>query len=439
MAAISITERVQGTKRKEMVPVALSSADSTSRSVFQRTVTSPIGELDIELPETSPFLLTQTALDRLAQIRYARKAISAQDKLAKQTGFAMRDPSSQKKEHWKIIEPFLQKEIKQKKTDWPSRGLHGEIPVPALPGDRLEYEFGQTTAPKGRLSRFGVGQSQGSRDRQEDRILTDFPVKFGSPEKGVFEGSICTILDGHGDDGRAVSHVEDRLGRDLEDILHDAVARSDKPVLDEIVPDSFCRLAEWLKMSCLDQARQTGKKRGGTTMTSVLKIGAEMWIANVGDSSAILVKRGSTVSLTERASLKEDRFRRIHERLGNVLTHEAHPRVMAPHTKVGEATLSMGRAIGAHPWMPCIPKITKLVFGAGQDDPQAGKVYCGTDDCLVLVTDGITDNLTKDELGSVVRVARLKKYSMQYVARRTAELVSSIPASDNCSILIKRL
>ncbi len=437
MAAISSTERGQGTKRKDPEPVVLSSADAASRSVFRRTVTEviepPIGELDIELPETSPFFLTQTALNDLARIRYARGATSAEEKLAKQTGFAMRDPHSQEKTHWKVISHILQELIKQKKTDWPSRGLHGEMPVPALPGDRLELKFKQTR-PKKHPSRVGVGQSRGARDYQEDRILKDSAVKFGS-----FEGRICAIFDGHGDDGRAVDHVVDRLGRDFEDILHDAVTRSAEPVLDEIVPDSFCRLAEWLKRSCLDQVRQIGGKRGGTTMTCTLQVGAEMWVANVGDSSAFLVKRRETVSLTEKASLEEGRFRRIHERLGNQLTREAHPRVMGPRSKVGDPVLGVGRANGAHPWMPCTPKITKLVFGPGLDDPLTGKVYCEEDDCLVLATDGVTNNLTKDELGSVVRVARLQKHSMDYVAQETAKLVGSILQSDNGSILIKRL
>lgn len=283
----------------------------------------------------------------------------------------------------------------------------------------------EATPPSGSepTSQAEGAQAAGSRPYQEDRLLPTEVVRFERNGR-TCEGSLFGILDGHGDEGRGADFVKANLKNEFARILTERLKTAE--LFEDAVGDAFVQVCDHLAKTYQRPEYRVGGSVGGTTVCVGFRFEKKIYLANVGDSRAVLVKKGDFFQVTEDADPANERFKTFYVRRGIKTTHY---RVHSPDEKYH---MGLARAVGSHAWMCNKPKISIIYIGVGRDNPDEGLVFCGKGDRLVFVTDGVTGRKTSEE---IARMAALT-IKVSTAAKKIAEQAAAFRGSDNASVLI---
>lgn len=264
---------------------------------------------------------------------------------------------------------------------------------------------------------IGVAHCQGLRDRMEDQTLTDsFTVHTTHGDVPI---NLTALFDGHGGtSGSAYAK---------EHLIHHLKQR-----LEEGNPDQLTDTQIWnsLKLALVDLGHSIPLKddnsSAGTTANVVLKIGDKIWVANTGDSRAVLVPpQGNAEQLSLDAKPNDERFRpSIEKRDGHLSGNE---RFGFRVNGVGTA-----RSLGDHG-----------AFGAVSARPTITVYDCPTEGWpgykLLQACDGLTDLVTSEQIGGLVQEATDKKMSNAQTAGFLTGLAYEAGSGDNISVMLTSL
>lgn len=254
----------------------------------------------------------------------------------------------------------------------------------------------------------GVADAQGTRESMEDTYLAEkVDVKIdGSPVKV----KISALFDGHGGKGMAdyaKSHLVKHLKKRLEEFNHSGLQD----------------VGVWnaLKIALVDLSRSYKEHEGGATANVCLQIGRKVWMANVGDSRAILLTpEGTTVQLTEDQKPHIEKYAKGIEKRG--------------HNVIGgrlDGILAVARALGDHESMggaSARPKITLYELPEGS---QASY--------LLQACDGIWDVASSDQVGQLAHQLLKKGRSLPVVAADVVKAAFQAGSTDNMTVMLRKL
>ncbi|KAG6529025.1 hypothetical protein ZIOFF_011217 [Zingiber officinale] len=173
------------------------------------------------------------------------------------------------------------------KGDWGIFRLLGfySFPIPSnlgiqLAGPSLTVGKGRSSNSRTRIS-YGYSLLKGAADHPiEDYHVAKF-INVGDQELGLF-----AIFDGHSGDS-VPAYLQDHL---FTNILEEEELWSD--------PDAAIRRAyERTDNEILSHSRDLGRG-GSTAVTAILVNGTKLWVANVGDSRAVLARRGEAIQMS---------------------------------------------------------------------------------------------------------------------------------------------
>lgn len=245
---------------------------------------------------------------------------------------------------------------------------------------------------------------RGGRPYQEDRYQA---IRGGDDEATSLYG----VFDGHGG-SRAAQYCKEHL---LQHASKDPRLLKVDPK--EVLTNAFFRTdAEFSAL-----ARQFGFNDGTTAVAALVSAveggGRRIHVANAGDSRAVLVQRGGRavgMSVDHKPN-REDEMARI-KKLGGKVVHWGQWRV--------NGVLAVSRAIGdvsLQPYVTCEPELYER------------DVAGGTDEFLVLASDGIFDVLQNDDVARLVDVAKSDFVNLARILCNEAIILGS---SDNVTAVV---
>jgi len=248
----------------------------------------------------------------------------------------------------------------------------------------------------------GVWSIQGGRAHMEDTYQAVASVD-GDPSRAFF-----AVYDGHGGH-RASDYTAQHL--------HKIVLQSpmykfeDDPVM--ALENGFKELDQnWLKLATPNNWDD------GSTAVAALITGGTLFVANAGDSRAVLSHCGKAVEMShDHKPAREDEKRRI-EKLGGRIIHYGTWRV--------EGVLAVTRAIGDRRlkrFVSAVPEIKMRSLKEG-------------DQWLILASDGVWDLLTPQMAVDIVCSVGHTKGGAQLAARRVVEAAYKRGSMDNITALV---
>jgi len=242
----------------------------------------------------------------------------------------------------------------------------------------------------------GVYSIQGSRGYMEDNYQA--AVNLGGKPKHAFYG----VYDGHG--GHRASDF-------TAEHLHKLCQKNDyEHQTSEALLDAFKELdTMWLTVAT------SSNYDDGSTAICALIVGQTLYVANVGDSRAVLASSGKAEEMSEdHKPGREDEKKRI-ENLGGRIIYYGTWRV--------EGVLAVTRAIGDRrlkKYVSAVPEIKQRKLQAG-------------DDFLILATDGVWDVLSSQE--AVEEILECGDDTRE-MARRLTETAYKRGSMDNITSLV---
>ncbi|OQR88114.1 protein phosphatase 2C [Achlya hypogyna] len=245
---------------------------------------------------------------------------------------------------------------------------------------------------------YGVAEMQGKRPYMEDRYVASGTLN------GKADASFYGVFDGHGGDGASEYCAEMLCANVTQDPMYTQYPK-------EALTKGFLRTDE-----DYTQLANRRNRDDGTTAVTVLAQGNTLYVANVGDSRAILVKKdGEAVALsTDHKPNRPDERERVTNMGGHVIFWGVW-RV--------EGILAVSRAIGDRmlkPYVIAEPEIT-------QHERTADDAF------LVLASDGVWDVLSNAEVARLV----LQADSIHLAAKTVMEYAYQRGSLDNiCAMVI---
>jgi len=242
----------------------------------------------------------------------------------------------------------------------------------------------------------GVYSIQGSRAHMEDTYQA--AINLGGKPKHAFYG----VYDGHG--GHRASDFS-------AEHLHKLFLKNDyEHQTNDGILDAFKELdTMWLTVAT------TNNYDDGCTAICAIIIGQILYVANVGDSRAVLACSGKAFEMSEdHKPGREDEKKRI-ENLGGRIIYYGTWRV--------EGVLAVTRAIGDRrlkKYVSAVPEIKQRKLQVG-------------DDFLILATDGVWDVLSSQEAVEVILECGDDTREM---ARRLTETAYKRGSMDNITSLV---
>ncbi|KAA0146519.1 hypothetical protein FNF29_07991 [Cafeteria roenbergensis] len=246
---------------------------------------------------------------------------------------------------------------------------------------------------------YGIDFHIGQRPYMEDRHVVAGEV--GGDACQSFYG----VFDGHGG-WRAAEYCQLHLSTQVEEMLvRDPEPSKALVAAFEQTDREFLRCANGRQLPWED----------GTTAVAALVRGSDIWVANAGDSRAVLVRTDGSVrplSLDHKPNRPDERDRILST--GGSVIHHGVWRV--------QGMLAVSRALGDRalkPWVPPTPEICRHTI----DEADA---------FLVLATDGLWDVMSNEEVGGAIYAVA----APQTVAERLVREALSRGSSDNVTALV---
>lgn len=247
-------------------------------------------------------------------------------------------------------------------------------------------------------------QDQGGREYMEDRIdICETLIK---------DYEYYAVFDGHGG-----SDIVEYVKQNMRGILINLINNKETLQLneDDILYQGLKTIVEKLPTSVA--------KHQGTTAILVLRRANEMWVANVGDSRAIIsLTDGNSIQLTDdHKPNREDEYRRITSQGGFVA-----PSFKGDVYRVN-ASLAVSRSIGDLSLFPHVTWKPEITYAS----------IATTFKFLVLATDGIWDVLDNNDVSTILSLHATN--NINSVAKDICVLARMRNSTDNISVIIVRL
>lgn len=260
--------------------------------------------------------------------------------------------------------------------------------------------------------KIGIAHMQGKRDSMEDEhLVTDISFKAGASS---LSAEIYGIFDGHGGSSASEfskNHFADELKKSLEKFNRNGLSEEG---IFAAIKEAYLNLDNAYKGSA------------GSTANVAIILNNELWVANVGDTRAVLNNGGTAIQLSEDQKCDNQKYvKGIVKRGGNII-NVGIPRV--------NGNLAVPRAIGDHDIKGiaghnCIvhsPKITKIPLSEIKNNS-----------ALILACDGVWDVCSSPQ--AVEFEKRHHAQSPDDVAEGLIVKAYNAGSSDNLSAMVIRL
>ncbi|MBA3815229.1 MAG: protein serine/threonine phosphatase 2C family protein [Parachlamydiaceae bacterium] len=268
-----------------------------------------------------------------------------------------------------------------------------------------------------KIGRIGVVHMQGLRPQMEDyHIATQLTFSIKSL---IYSIPLYGIFDGHG--GVACArYLAKNLARYLKLHLETALT------LTNSIDEEDVAIFNVLKLAFVDLGanyRKFYRGEGGSTANIAIIFKNQLWVANVGDTRAILVASGKVIALSEDAKPGLEKYRKgVETRHSTVIDVDGVPRV--------GGNLATARAVGhseTHSGVNPRSKIIKYPLNQLTE----GKNY------LIIACDGLWDVASSIEVAKTVQ--KISHLSPEEIASFLARKAFEAESSDNLSVLVVAL
>ncbi|XP_061686809.1 protein phosphatase 1K, mitochondrial [Syngnathoides biaculeatus] len=285
-------------------------------------------------------------------------------------------------------------------TTWDSFGIwDNRIDEPILLPSSIRYG---KPIPKVSLSKVGCASLIGQRKENEDRFqlsqMTDNIIYFA-------------VFDGHGGPEAA-----DFCDKYMESFIKDLVVDEDN--LELVLTKAFLEVDKALAKHLHHSSIAPGANAGTTATVALLRDGIELVVASVGDSRAMLCRKGKALKLTvDHTPERKDEKERI-KRSGGFITWNS----------LGQSNvngrLAMTRSIGDFD----LKNIGVIA------EPETKRITLSPvhDSFLALTTDGINFIMNSQEICNVINQCHDPKEA----AQRISEQALQYGSEDNSTIIV---
>ncbi|KAK3152651.1 hypothetical protein QOZ80_2BG0161760 [Eleusine coracana subsp. coracana] len=257
------------------------------------------------------------------------------------------------------------------------------------------YASGGWEREDGKL-RCGYSSFRGKRATMEDF----YDVKLTEIDGQAV--SLFGVFDGHGG-SRAAEYLKEHLFENL--IKHPEFLTDTKLAISETYQKTD---TDFLESEC-----SAFRDDGSTASTAVL-VGDRLYVANVGDSRAVISKAGKAVALSDDHKPNRSDERKRIENAGGIV-------IWAGTWRVG-GVLAMSRAFGNRLLKP---------FVVAEPEIQEEQVD-GDLECLVLASDGLWDVVENEEAVSLGKSEDMPESA----ARKLTEIAYSRGSADNITCIV---
>ncbi|KAM3365322.1 hypothetical protein ACQJBY_015211 [Aegilops geniculata] len=296
--------------------------------------------------------------------------------------------------------------------------------------DQLGTVPGRIFSNDGRSRTASVFTQQGRKGINQDAML--IWDGFGGEEDGV----LCGVFDGHGPHGHLVAR---RVRDSLPLRLMSAARASPKTGLD--MPATAWRKAFARAYKAMDKDLRSHPALdsfcSGSTAVTVLKLGTDLYMANIGDSRAVLGSRdaaaGGMAAVQLTVDLKPDvpsEAERIKKCRGRVFALQDEPEVPRVWLPFDDAPgLAMARAFGDF----CLKDYGVISVPDFFHWPLTDK-----DQFVILASDGVWDVLSNQEAVDIVSSSPSRsKAARTLVEAANREWKTKYPTSrtDDCAVV----
>ncbi|XP_062187521.1 probable protein phosphatase 2C 64 [Phragmites australis] len=288
---------------------------------------------------------------------------------------------------------------------------------------------GRIFSNDGRSRTAAVFTQQGRKGINQDAMLVW--DGFGGEEDGV----LCGVFDGHGPHG----HLVARRVRDTLPLRLMSAVRASKAGLD--MPAAAWRKAFARAYKAMDKDLRSHATLdcfcSGSTAVTVLKLGSDLYMANIGDSRAVLGSRdgagGAMVAVQLTVDLKPDvpsEAERIKKCRGRVFALQDEPEVPRVWLPFDDAPgLAMARAFGDF----CLKD-----YGVISVPEFFHWSLTEKDQFVILASDGVWDVLSNQEAVDIVLSSPSRsKAAKSLVEAANREWKTKYPTSkiDDCAVV----
>uniref|UniRef100_A0A0E0BY96 protein-serine/threonine phosphatase n=1 Tax=Oryza meridionalis TaxID=40149 RepID=A0A0E0BY96_9ORYZ len=214
--------------------------------------------------------------------------------------------------------------------------------------------------------------------------------------------SLFGVFDGHGGP-RAAEYLKENL---FENLLKHP----------EFLTDTKLAISETYQKTDTDflESESNAFRDDGSTASTAVLVGGHLYVANVGDSRAVVSKAGKAMALSEDHKPNRSDERKRIENAGGVV-------IWAGTWRVG-GVLAMSRAFGNRLLKPFVVA-----------EPEIQEELVNEDlECLVLASDGLWDVVENEEAVSLAKTEDLP----ESVARKLTEIAYSRGSADNITCIV---
>ncbi len=251
---------------------------------------------------------------------------------------------------------------------------------------------------------MGFASTQGKRDSMEDGHLASIVHMDGKqlPFHAVFDGHTGIAC---------AEHARDNFVSVFEKWLKEPTIA---------FPDQTLRIFNAFNLACTEVDRSFLQKGPGTTAVMCLVVEDELWVANLGDSRAILVTPGHVeqLCLDQRAPMQENR--ELIEARGGFVTWDAR----VAHEK-SLISVEPARCFGDHD-----------LSGALAPIPEIARFTVPSNGHLVLACDGVFEAASSRQVGEHVQQSLNKGVPLGRIAAEIAISAYQAGSTDNITVLV---
>lgn len=287
-----------------------------------------------------------------------------------------------------------------KPTTWDAFGIWDDrIDEPILLPPSIKYG---TPIPKLNLARVGGASLLGRRRENEDRLVasqvSDALLYFA-------------VFDGHGG-----PHAADFCHKYMETYIRDLATKEDD--LELVLSKAFLEVDKALARKLNPSADASLQTSGTTATVALLRDGIQLVVASVGDSRALLCRKGKAIKLTvDHTPERRDERERIKSSGGCVTWNS----LGQPHVN---SRLAMTRSIGDFD--------LKSAGVIAEPETKRIALHHAHDAFLTLTTDGINFIMNSQEICDVISQCHDPKEA----AQRITEQALQYGSEDNSTALV---
>jgi serine/threonine protein phosphatase PrpC len=255
-----------------------------------------------------------------------------------------------------------------------------------------------------------IASCEGYRDSMEDtHIATQF--SFGT-QQIRYEALLLGIFDGHGG-----SEASNYVAKNLSEYLKNYLEANNK---DDLTDEGIVRALK----ECFENLDENFKGDDGTAATVAIVLNNKIWVANLGDSRTMLVKKdGTTIQATEDAKPNIKRYRKKIIKLGGFVLFNRVNGMLALARSIGDHTIGKNNICCVSP----TPKITCYSL----EEFKGGHI--------VLACDGLTDVATTNEVGQAIKQMVEQAKPEENMAKRLVFSALENYSLDNVSAMVVHL